>query len=264
MDGVEDTLFIPLLARIYSSKHFPEFFYDKKALELEHLVPKSMLKLGDREYYYLAGATRYFMLDKEVRSFIDKYKNVNIVNLGTGLDTMSQRIDSKTAHFYELDLPHVIKMREEVLAQKEKDTYIANSFFQTSWTQNIDTSLPTLLVASGVFYYFKKDMVTDFFQDIMSKIDKCEIIFDVVGSVGMKISNVMVKKTGNKNAQMHFFINNTHKFFENFPSISHVEEIPYYEEARKELKGKVKLFTKIAMCLGDVFKMVRIVKIRNF
>lgn len=29
-DGVEDTLFIPLMARNYVSKHFPEYFYDEK------------------------------------------------------------------------------------------------------------------------------------------------------------------------------------------------------------------------------------------
>ncbi|MFC2469734.1 MAG: class I SAM-dependent methyltransferase, partial [Negativicutes bacterium] len=34
MKGVADTLFIPLTARIYVSKRFPEYFYDKAALSL--------------------------------------------------------------------------------------------------------------------------------------------------------------------------------------------------------------------------------------
>ena len=32
LNGVEDTLYIPLAARIYASEKFPEFFYDEKAL----------------------------------------------------------------------------------------------------------------------------------------------------------------------------------------------------------------------------------------
>ena len=34
LQGIEDTLFIPMEARIYSSKYFPEYFYNEKALEL--------------------------------------------------------------------------------------------------------------------------------------------------------------------------------------------------------------------------------------
>ena len=32
--GVADTLYIPLTARVYVSKRYPEYFYDEKALEL--------------------------------------------------------------------------------------------------------------------------------------------------------------------------------------------------------------------------------------
>lgn len=34
-DGVANTLFVPLVARINISKKFPEYFMDEKALELE-------------------------------------------------------------------------------------------------------------------------------------------------------------------------------------------------------------------------------------
>ena len=32
---VEDTLFVPMLGRIYASEHYPQILYDKKALELK-------------------------------------------------------------------------------------------------------------------------------------------------------------------------------------------------------------------------------------
>lgn len=43
-EGVEDTLFIPLTARIIISKRFPEYFYDKKALEMEYLIKNSSIE----------------------------------------------------------------------------------------------------------------------------------------------------------------------------------------------------------------------------
>lgn len=43
-EGVEDTLFIPLTARVNISKMFPEYFHDKKALELENLVKDKQIE----------------------------------------------------------------------------------------------------------------------------------------------------------------------------------------------------------------------------
>ena len=39
-EGVANTLFVPLVARIAVTKEFPEYFSDKKALELEPCLPE--------------------------------------------------------------------------------------------------------------------------------------------------------------------------------------------------------------------------------
>ena len=36
LDGVANTLYVPLYARIYVSKKFPEYFYDKMALKIRY------------------------------------------------------------------------------------------------------------------------------------------------------------------------------------------------------------------------------------
>ena len=53
-EGVANTLFVPLVARIAVSKQFPEYFYDKKALELEKYLPEGAEK-GASEYTNLAS-----------------------------------------------------------------------------------------------------------------------------------------------------------------------------------------------------------------
>ena len=49
-EGVADTLYIPLAARVYVSKNFPEYFFDPKSLELEPAIPGESIQKGSNEY----------------------------------------------------------------------------------------------------------------------------------------------------------------------------------------------------------------------
>ena len=41
---VEDTLFVPMLGRIYAAEHCPQILYDKKALELKNRLPLDLIE----------------------------------------------------------------------------------------------------------------------------------------------------------------------------------------------------------------------------
>ena len=41
-NAVENTLFIPMLGRIYASEHFQNILYDEKALSLKDALPKGL------------------------------------------------------------------------------------------------------------------------------------------------------------------------------------------------------------------------------
>ena len=41
---VEDTLFVPMLGRIYASEHCSQILYDKKALELKNRLPLDLIE----------------------------------------------------------------------------------------------------------------------------------------------------------------------------------------------------------------------------
>ena len=53
-EGVADTLYIPLAARVYVSKRFPEYFFDPKSLELEPANPGDSIQAGSSEYTMIA------------------------------------------------------------------------------------------------------------------------------------------------------------------------------------------------------------------
>lgn len=55
--GVEDTLFIPLAARVLASRRFPNYFYDEKSLQFENL--EQVKKTGNQSammYFYINDA----------------------------------------------------------------------------------------------------------------------------------------------------------------------------------------------------------------
>ena len=50
---VEDTLFVPMLGRIYAAEHCPQILYDKKALELKNRLPLDLIEQNMQNQYTL-------------------------------------------------------------------------------------------------------------------------------------------------------------------------------------------------------------------
>ena len=65
---VEDTLFVPMLGRIYASEYCPQILYDPKALELKKKLPSSLPEQdGQSQYTLLASAARSANMDRYIR-----------------------------------------------------------------------------------------------------------------------------------------------------------------------------------------------------
>ncbi len=262
--SVSNTLYIPLAGNIYTSKNFRELLFDQKALELEVIIPQDITDKINDEYYFLASASRYYNMDLEIKSFIEKHQKCNIINIGAGLDTSYYRIKSSTAIFYEIDLPPVIEERRRIMPEQEYDIYISSSFLEVdTWLKNIkDTNLPTLLIISGVFYYFQEEEIDNFFIQIKNKFSLLEAVFDCNNKTALSISNRYVRSTGNKNAPMYFYINNIDEYLRHLNlDIKLVKEYMMYHYARKILKG-TSFNTKLKMTISDLFRMVKIEHIK--
>ena len=68
---VEDTLFVPMLGRIYASEHCPQIIYDKKALELKEKLSPDLLGNGSQsQYTLLASAARSANMDRFIQEFL--------------------------------------------------------------------------------------------------------------------------------------------------------------------------------------------------
>ena len=133
LNGVEDTLYIPLVGRIYATKKFPEFFYDEKALSLESHIPTDSIDKNSNEYFYMASVCRQQTIDEKIISFLKDNPDGNVVFLGAGLETDYHRIGNKTANFYQVDLPSVIEIRKRVLGNGNNENFISGDMFRLDW-----------------------------------------------------------------------------------------------------------------------------------
>ena len=247
--GVEDTLYIPLTARIYASKKFPKFFYDEKALSLEKYIPANDIDENTTEYFYMASVCRQYTIDQKIKKFLEKNGLCNVVFLGAGLETSFNRIGNDKANFYQVDLPNVIDIREKVLGNAINEKLISGDMFTLYWIKGIDISLPTMIVVSGVYQYFAEEKILYMIKEMKGMIPNGELVFDATNSAGLKLANKYVKKTGNSDAQMYFSIDNPNEFVK-LTDTRLVEFQGFFERALKSCSG-LKIKTKIFMYFAD-------------
>ena len=137
-NAVENTLFIPMLGRIYASEHFPKILYDEKALSLKDVLPKSLVETGSQsQYTLLASASRSANMDRYIRDFLRRKPDGVIAELGCGLETTFYRDDDGHTHWYAVDLPDVMEYRKTLLPEPERQTYFAGDAFSDGWMKAI-------------------------------------------------------------------------------------------------------------------------------
>ena len=284
MQGVEDTLYIPLAARIYASEHFPDFFYDEKVMELAKRINLKNIMENSMEYFHMASVCRQKTIDGKIKDFLERKQGwtgeatqsrdvdgqylsereeppfkakCNIVFLGAGLETAYDRIGNKEARFYQLDLPDVIKVREELLGKGENERLLSGDLFALEWLKEIDCTMPTLLVAAGVFQYFHKEKILELLCKLNTLIPDWEIVFDATNSTGLKYANKYVRKTGNTKAEMYFGLDDPEVFAKE-AGLRLLSVDGFYQEAFAHCKG-LKLKTKIYMFFSDKLNRTMVV-----
>ncbi len=257
---VEDTLFVPMLGRIYASEHFPHLFEDKKAVSLKDQLPESLKgSTTQTQYTLLAGAMRSTNMDRYIRDFIRRKPNGIIVELGCGLETAFYRNDNGKTLWYEVDLPNVIEYRAKLLGTNERDQPIISDAFSEDWIREIRAAqpdAPLLITASGLLYYFERDKVMALFRMLKGH-GEVEFVFDTVNVSGMKRMSKYMKQVGHADAAMYFYVDSGADLAREIGAQLLSEE-PYYAHADK--RG-LQFATAMTMRLSDLFNMVKMVHI---
>ncbi len=261
---IEDTLFIPMLGRIYASERYPHILYDEAALALKQKLPKDVLESGRHsQYTLLASAARAANMDRYIKDFLTRRPDGIIAQLGCGLETAHFRNENETTRWYAIDLPNVIAYRRSLLPQAQREHCIAGNAFTGEWIKRIRADAPKaplLVTAGGLFYYFQEERILALLR-MLQKTGNVELVFDAVNRRGMTmLRRKYLKQMGHAQAQMYFYVDCaaalTAKLDE---SACVLADEPYY---RRIPKTGLQLSTQCAMAISDKFGMLRMIQLR--
>ena len=261
---VEDTLFVPMLGRIYASEYCPQILYDPKALELKKKLPSSLPEQdGQSQYTLLASAARSANMDRYIRAFLERRPDGVIVQLGCGLETAYYRCDNGRSHWYAVDLPHVVEYRRELLPEPERETYLAGDAFAEDWIRQIRADVPDapiLVTAGGLFHYFEESKVVGLLR-MLTGFGEIEIVFDTVSKSGMAMMRrKYMRQVGHADAQMFFHVDSTEELAQKVNANTKVLADESYYSA---IPQQGLLFaTRVCMAVSDRLRMVKMVHLR--
>ena len=261
LSEVSETLYVPLLGRIYATKYNEDILYDKSALSIEGKLPQQVKEMsGQTEYTFLASAARSKNMDYLIGEFLNEKPEGIIINVGCGLETTYYRNDNGSALWFELDLPEVIELRNKYFPQQERDIHLPYSMFDYTWMYIVKkvsgvTERPVLVVASGLFHYFKEVQIIGFIRKL-GFFNNVRIIFDAVSSLGLKITKHYMKKMDKQDAEMFFWVDNAEILAGKISPDTTVIKVRKFYSLVRTAKG-LKTHIRAKMYFSDTFNMVK-------
>lgn len=261
-EGVANTTFVPLVARINISKKFPDLFCDKKALELEEYLPDGAAK-GASD---LASVARYYNMDEMAASFIEQHAPCNVIYLGAGLESayfrLVERLGTGKATFYEVDLPEAIETRRAIFGENPNEKLVGGDLFALEWLDAVeDKTLPTIVLVSGVFQYFMEADILQFIRALAEAFPGQELVFDATNTKGLAFTNWFIKRTGNADAIMTFGVDDGAAFARK-AGVELLKERLFFAEIRKVLGKRANLISRFSMKNADDGKKTIVLRLR--
>ena len=115
LNGVEETLLIPLVIKANETLRKKPRITDNKAVEIlkELNIDRISLSKFDKFISHEGVVARTIMLDAAVKKAINQWPNANIISIGCGLDARFERVDNGIINWYNLDFPNVIELRKK-------------------------------------------------------------------------------------------------------------------------------------------------------
>lgn len=130
-------------------------------------------------------ALRAKLLDVAVRTFITRYPEAVVVDLGAGLGTPRLRVQPPAGvDWYSIDLPRVIALRDKLVPAVTRAHSVAADLTSDDWTDTIPADRPTIVIADGLFAFLSESAVIGLLRQLTDYFDAGELAFNDYGRIG--------------------------------------------------------------------------------
>ena len=265
---VQETLIIPLYGRKVCADHYPQLFEDKEAericemLDYDFDSKKKMMESPAGLFGALEVAQRHYDLLWEIRDYLKSHPEAAVVNLGCGLDDSFSKSDNGRCHGYNIDFTDVIRVRDELLEQNEREVSIACDLNDYRWMDQIDGRKGAIFFAAGVLYYLKKEDVISLIATLADRFPGGVIVFDSCNERGAKLMRkTWLKEAGISDVSAYFSLEEPSEIegwsnrFENISSRS-------YMRGYRDIYQDVSFFHKLMLLFCDNLVKMKIIRIQ--
>lgn len=183
-DTIADTLFLTLYSRaIESQKPYP-LIQDEYAVDLIERLEYDFSVFDNITTTSVGVALRSTHFDNVTRDFINNHEKPIVVVIGCGLDTRKKRLGeiADKAIFYQLDLPSVIALREQLLPVGKNEHYVPCCLLDDDWKDSLLEKHPKgqfIFLIEGVMMYFSESDNRHFFSRLAERFKGAELHFDI-------------------------------------------------------------------------------------
>ena len=265
---VQETLIIPLYGRKVCADHYPELFEDREAericemLDYDFGSKQKMMESPAGLFGALEVAQRHYDLLWEIRDYLKKHPEAAVVNLGCGLDDSFRKADNGKCHGFNIDLPDVITIRNELLGTADREVNIGFDLNDHAWMDLIDADKGAVFFAAGVFYYFQREDIRKLFVKMAEKFPGAVLVFDCCNERGAKmIRRTWLKEAGISDVSAFFSLEDGSELKSWSDRFENVSERSYMRGYR-DIWNDVSLFHKLMLVFCDRLVRMKIVKIR--
>jgi methyltransferase (TIGR00027 family) len=198
LSGVPDTMLIALHARAAESKSKNHLIYDEKAIELVEKIDYDFSRFDGAGMTRAGVACRTVILDRETKRFISENPDGVCISVGCGLDTRFYRLDNGSIHWYNLDLPEVIAIREQFFTENGRVKMLAMSALDSEWPSLVEAgNRKVLIILEGILMYFTQEEVKELLAIIRDNFPGGTVLMELMSPFAAKNTrhHDTVKKT---------------------------------------------------------------------
>ena len=184
-----------------------------------------------------------------------------MVNLGCGLDDTFSKVDNGQCKGYNIDLPDVIRVRDDLLPAGDREINLSCDLNDPAWMNEVDGSDGAVFFASGVFYYFRTADVKKLFQTMAEHFPGAVLVFDSCNKRGASLMRkTWLKEAGITDVNAFFSLEDEAElkgWSGRFASVS----AKSYMRGYRDIYSRVGLIHKLMIRFCDSLVKMKIVKI---
>ena len=264
---VQETLIIPLYGRKVCSDHFPRLFSDPEAERICAMLDYDFAEKG-KKMESMAGlfgalevAQRQYDIGCEVKDYLKAHPRAAVVNLGCGLDDTFHKCDNGLCKGFNIDMPDVIAVRNELLPAGDREKNLGADLNDFGWMDEIDAADGAVFYATGVFYYFRTEDVKKLFRQMAKRFPGAVLVFDACNRRGAKLmTKTWLKEAGIANVDAYFSLDDAAELKEWSDDFASVTARSYMRGYR-DIYHEVGAFHRLMIRFCDSLVSMVIVKI---